>query len=45
MWFASPILVGLCRFLKQNGLLGHEVKNGIVIDPASLMWIDIQFVQ
>jgi hypothetical protein len=33
------------RFLKENGLLGHEVKNGIAIDPAKLMGIDVQFVQ
>lgn len=33
------------RFLKKNALLGHEVKNGIVIDPARLMGIDVQFVQ
>lgn len=33
------------RFLKQNGLLGHEVKNGILIDPDKLMGIEIQLVE
>ena len=33
------------RFLKANGLLGEDVKHRIVIDPAKLMGIDVQFVE
>ena len=33
------------RFLQQNGLLGRDVKNGILIDPAKLMGIEIQLVK
>ena len=33
------------RFLKENGLLGEDLKDRIVIDPAKLMGIDVQFVE
>lgn len=33
------------RFLKENSLLGKELKDTIVIDPAKLMGLEVQVVQ
>jgi len=33
------------RFLERSHLMGHDTKNGIAMDPARLMGIDVQLVQ